>query len=47
MKNIEVNNKHKNKDGKLKNISSIWSFKSNIFPDVRLIKQKARLYAHR
>ena len=29
MKNSEVNNYHKNKYGKLKNILSIWSFKRN------------------
>ena len=29
IKNNEVNNKHKNKDGKLKNILSIWSLKHN------------------
>ena len=46
MKKIEVNNKHKNKDGKLKTILSFWSFKRKILPDGRLMKQKSILYAH-
>ena len=33
MKNIEVNNKHKNKDGKLNTILSIWYYKRKRFPD--------------
>ena len=36
----------KNKDGKLKTILSIWSFKCNILPDGRLTKQKYRLCVH-
>ena len=47
MKNIEVNNKHKNKDGNIKTILSIWYFKRKIFPYGILIKHKARLYAQR
>ena len=43
MKNSEVNNKNKNKDGNFKNILSIWSFKSKIFSYVILTKQKSRL----
>ena len=43
MKNTEVNNKHKNKDGKLKTILSFWSFKRNRFLDGILIKHKSRL----
>ena len=39
MKNSEVKNKHKNKDGKLNTIVSIISFRSKIFLDGRLIKQ--------
>ena len=31
MKNSEVNNKHKNKDGKLKTILFIWHFNRNRF----------------
>ena len=46
MKNIEVNNKHKNRDGKIKNILFIWSFKRKIFPDGRSMKQKPILCAH-
>ena len=46
MKNSEVNNKHKNKYGKLKTILLIWYFKRNILPDVRLTKQKHRLCGH-
>ena len=46
MTNSEVNNKHKNKDGKLKTILSIWYFKRNRFPDLGLIKQNYRLYLH-
>ena len=33
-----VNNNYKNKDGKIKTILSIWSFKYNIPSDVRLMK---------
>ena len=43
MKNIEVNNNHKNKYGKLKTILSIWYFKLNRFLDKRIIKHKAIL----
>ena len=46
MKNSEVNNKHKNKDGKLKTILSIFSFKSKRFPDRILMKHKSRRCAH-
>ena len=46
MNNIEVNNKHKNKDGKLKTILSIWYFKPKIFSYGRLLKHKSRLCAH-
>ena len=46
MKNSEVNNKHKNKDGKLKNILSIWHFKRKRFQNGTLMKHKARLCAH-
>ena len=46
MKNSEVKNKHKNKNGKLKNILSIWYFKRKIFPDGILMKHKARLCLH-
>ena len=42
MENSEVNNKHKNKYGKLKNILSIWSLKRKIFPDGRLMTHKYR-----
>ena len=41
MKNSEVNNNHKNKDGKLKTILSIWSFKRKILPDVILMEHKS------
>ena len=46
IKNIEVNNKQRNKDGKLNTILSIWYFKPRIFPDGILMKHKAILYAH-
>ena len=46
MKNIEVKNKHRNKDGKLKAILSIWYFKRKRFPYGRFMKQKSRLCAH-
>ena len=39
----EFNNKHKNKDGKLKTTLSIWYFKHKIFPNGKLVKHKARL----
>ena len=44
-KNIEINNKHKNKYGKLKTILSFWYFKFRIFLDGILMKHKARLSA--
>ena len=44
--NIEVNNKHNKKDGKLKTILSIWSFKRKIFPGRRLMRQKAIICDH-
>ena len=47
MKKSEVNNKHRNKYGKIKTILSIFSFKHNIFPDVILMKHRSRLCAHR
>ena len=46
MNNSEVNNKHKNKCEKLRNILSIWYFKLKIFLDEKMIKHKARLCAH-
>ena len=46
MKNIEVNNKHKSKYGRLKNILSIWTFKGKILPDGILTKKNSRLCTH-
>ena len=46
MKNSEVNNKHKNNDGKLKTILSIWYFKRKILSYGILTKHKSRLFAH-
>ena len=46
MKNSEVNTKHKNKYGKLKNILSIWYFKRKRLPYGILMKYKSRLYSH-
>ena len=46
MNNSEVNNKHINKDGKLKTILSIWYFQRKIFPYVRLVKHNSILCAH-
>ena len=46
IKKSEVNNKHKNKDGKLKTILSIWSLKRKRFPYGIWMKQKSRLCAH-
>ena len=43
---IAKGKKGKNKDVKIKNILSIWYFKSKTFPDVILMKHKSRLYAH-
>ena len=45
MKKSEVKNKHKNKDGNLKNILSIWHFKLNIVPNVVFIKRRP-YYVH-
>ena len=45
-KNSEVNNKNKNKYGKLKTNLSVWYFRRKIFPDGRLIKHKSKLFAH-
>ena len=39
MKNSEFNNKHKNKEDKLKNIISNWYFKHKRFLDGGLLKQ--------
>ena len=47
MKNSEVKNKHKNKDGELKIILSIWSLKRKRSPYGRLTKQKVRFFSHR
>ena len=46
MKNSELNNKHKNKYGKLKTILLICSFKHKRFPYRGLTKHKDRLCAH-
>ena len=46
MKWFEVNNKHKNKDGKLTTTLSIRSFKSKSFPDGILTKEESRLCSH-
>ena len=46
MKNSELNNKHKNKYGKLKTILLIWYFKRKRFPYGGLTKHKDRLCAH-
>ena len=46
IKKSEVNNKHKNKDGKLKTILSVWSFKRKRFPYGILIKHTSRLCLH-
>ena len=46
MRKSEVNNKQKNKYGKIKTILSIWSFKRKILPDVILMKHKSRLCTH-
>ena len=42
----EVNNNHKNKDGQLNTILSIWYFKRKIFSYRRLMKHKSRLFLH-
>ena len=47
LKNNKVNNKHKNKYGKIKTILSIWYFKRNILPEGRLMKHTYRLCSHR
>ena len=44
--NIQSNSNHKNKDGNLKTILSIWYFKRKRFPDVGLTKHKSRICAH-
>ena len=41
LKNSEVNNKHKNKDGNINIIVSIWSFKHKRFPYGILLKHKS------
>ena len=46
-KNSEVKNNHKNKDGKIKTILSIWYFKRKRFSDGILMKHKYRLCAHK
>ena len=46
IKNIEVKNKHKNIDGKLNTILSIWYFKRKIFPGGSLMRHKSRLCAY-
>ena len=46
MKNSEINNIHKNKDGKLKTIWSILSFNIKRFPDGILMKYKPRTFTH-
>ena len=46
MKNGEVNNKQKNKYGKLKTILSIWHFKRKRLLDGILTKQRFRICAH-
>ena len=45
-KKIEVNNKHKNKDGDIKTVLSIWYFRRNRFLDGRLMNHKSRLFTH-
>ena len=46
MTNNEVNNKHKNKYGKLKTNLYVSSFIHKIFPGGRLIKKQSRLCAN-
>ena len=46
MKDSSLGNQHKNKDGKLMTILSIWYYKRNILPDVRLMKHKARMFSY-
>ena len=46
MKISEVNNKHKNNDGNLNTIRSIWSFKRNILPYGIWMNHKCILFAH-
>ena len=46
MKKSEVNNKNKNRGGKLKTILSIWSFEHKIFPYRRSMKHKARIFSY-
>ena len=46
MKKNEVNNKHKNKYGKIKTILSIYYFKLKRFSDGILMKHKSRICVH-
>ena len=46
MKKSEVNNKHKNKNGDIKTILSIWSFKRKRSPYGILMKHKYIICAH-
>ena len=46
MKDIEVNNKQKNKYWKLNTVLSIFYFKHKILQDGRLMKHKARLCSY-
>ena len=46
IKKSEFNNKHKNRDGKLKTILSIWNFNHRRSPDGKLTKHKAWLCEH-
>ena len=46
MKSSEVNNKHKNNDGNLKTIRSIWSFKRKILQYGRWMNHKGRMFSH-
>ena len=45
MKKSELNNKHKNKYRKIKNILSIWYFNPKRFPGGKLMKHKSKLYS--
>ena len=46
MKREDVPDDHKDANGKLKTIMSIWSFKRKRLPSGALVKHKARLCAH-
>ena len=46
MKNSEVNNKHRNNDGKFKTILSIWYLTRKIFSDGILMNHRSRLFIH-